>query len=176
MLVFRAFNIFSLVADSQNLLDYFRVLDPTRYFELTMFLDRGFFSVLFGSGLGAGIADVHGLLSFVIDDGGAFSSEELSESKFYRFHDSWIWFGLRFGLFIYFYVFYFFILAAAARKADVALGGALAFVFFINSTFSVGGLFVTAIFAIQLKMTKFQALHASYPVKRESAGRAATSY
>jgi len=79
-------------------LDIIRALDPVRYFEHVMFLNRSYLEIFFGNGFGSGLAAINNEMYFVSPYATAFSSQELSYDVYYNLHDTWIDAGLRFGL------------------------------------------------------------------------------
>jgi hypothetical protein len=81
-----------------SLEDFLKTLDPIRYYELRIFMERDWFHLLFGNGLGAGLFDYNRYFSFIPANNTAFSIEELQSGYMYHFHDVWNDIGLRFGL------------------------------------------------------------------------------
>ncbi len=136
-----------------GVLDFIRVLDPVRFVEHEMFFQRPWFEVPFGSGLGSGLIDTTGQLSFVQPNTGAFSDKELLESKYFRLHDPWIYFGLRLGLVFVLAAYVFFIKAALNRARDIVLLGGFGLILFNAATFSISGLLMTALVAKQLALS-----------------------
>lgn len=147
----RVFGIFFIDGGSGDIFEIFRLLDPVRFVEHEMFFEQDWFHLIFGNGLGAGFIDTTGRFGFVPFDSGAFSDRELNEGRFYRLHDAWIYFGLRFGL--GFVVFSYVILfrEILCGNADRVLTGGLAFLMLTTATFSIAGLVMTAILIFQLK-------------------------
>jgi hypothetical protein len=92
----KALNTFNILR--LNGLQALEILDPVRFASSAMFFDLPLFDLLFGRGLGSGIYDANGLLSFVRPDQTAFTARELHSGYFYGFHDVWVDVGLRFGL------------------------------------------------------------------------------
>lgn len=127
-------------------------LDPVRYAENSVFFGQNIYHLLFGNGLGAGILDSSGIFAFVPDDGAAFSSKELSEAHFFRLHDSWTWFGYRFGLLAYILFVAWGIKGCLNKDSTIAFSASLMLLALLNSTFSIGGLVVCAFFALQYKL------------------------
>ena len=147
---FRAFNIVTVLSGDVGI-DFFRFMDPVRFIENSIFFGQGTYSLLFGNGLGSGIFDANGDFAFVPDDGAAFSSKELSESHFFRLHDSWTWFGYRFGLLPYLVFVIIALKGTLSSQPRTSLAATLMLLAMVNSTFSIGGLFVCAAFALQYK-------------------------
>lgn len=144
-------------------------LDPVRYAENSVFFDQHIYQLLFGNGLGTGILDSSGVFAFIPDDGAAFSSKELSESHFFRLHDSWTWFGYRFGLLVYILFLAWGVKGCLNKDSTLAFSASLMLLALFNSTFSIGGLVVCTYFALQYKL-KLR----SYDVERHSLRPAST--
>lgn len=96
--LFRAVTSMQIALEQSSVSDFLRVLDPVRFVEIQLFLDRDLFNILFGSGLGVGIFDEMNYMGFVGIYDWAFSAEELKTRYFYNFHDVWTDVGLRFGI------------------------------------------------------------------------------
>lgn len=143
----RMFSFFYAVAQAGDWLEYVRVLDPVRYTEHQLFFDRSLWRLAFGDGLGSGFVDSTGVFSFVLPGTGAFSDRELLEARFFRLHDSWIYFGLRLGLVFVLLSFGYFMRAMMSRNRDRALMGALGVLLLNSATFSIAGLFMTGLVA-----------------------------
>ena len=97
---FKSIAFFSEFYNPENasIYEIFKVLDPVRYAEHQIFFSRNLIEILFGNGLGAGIADIEGYLGFVNYYQSAFSQEEINTNIYFNLHDFWIDYGLRFGL------------------------------------------------------------------------------
>lgn len=150
----RSFYIFTLLNENNNITDVIASLDPVRYAENSIFFNQNLFQLLFGNGIGIGIYDQHGLISSVVKDETAFSYEELSSGIFYRLHDSWIWFGLRFGLITYFLLFIYIIKIILNHKnCSASFYGAFLFMTLLNASFSISGLLLC--FAIISTLIKY---------------------
>lgn len=126
-----------------NLSRVIEVLDPVRFAEHQLFFDRSILNIIFGSGLGSGLYDANGLLSFVTFDQTAFSEKELSSSTFYNLHDLWIDFGLRFGLLPVAFVIYKTVLSEI--KHNYPWHAVLFGVVLLNTTFSSSGVIFFAL-------------------------------
>jgi hypothetical protein len=129
-------------------------LDAVRAAETKYLLNQSFYQLLFGNGLGTGIFDSSGLFSMAFNDGSAFSIEERNQSHYFRLHDSWSWFGLRFGLIAYAGVFIWCAKGVFHRSSNVALTASILVLAFMNSTFSINGLIGCAILAVHYKKLK----------------------
>lgn len=147
---FRALTAIATIVDALDM-DILRQMDPVRFIENSIFFGQAPYSLLFGNGLGSGIFDAHGEFAFVPDDGAAFSSKELSESHFFRLHDSWTWFGYRLGLLSYLMFVMIALKGSLSLQPRTAMAAAMMLLTMINSTFSVGGLFLCAAFALQYR-------------------------
>lgn len=96
------FKVTSFIYEGFNnisFIDFLIAIDPDRFYEHLIFFDRPILDILFGSGLGTGIYDEKGYLSFIGIEETAFSKEEIISQKFFNFHDFTTDLGLRFGLF-----------------------------------------------------------------------------
>jgi len=136
-----------------GMLEFLRVLDPVRYVEHEMFFQRPLLEMPFGSGLGSGLIDTAGQLSFVQPNTGAFSDEELLAAKYFRLHDPWIYFGLRLGLVFVVIAYAHFIRATLNRKRDIVVLGGFGLILFNAATFSISGLLMTALVAKQIALS-----------------------
>lgn len=128
-----------------------RHLDPVRFIENSIFFGQNPYNLLIGNGLGTGIFDVYGEFKFVPDDGAAFSSKELSESHFFRLHDSWTWFGYRFGLLPYLLFIIVSLKGLLSLRPRTTMAAVMMLLTMVNSTFSIGGIFICAAFALQYR-------------------------
>jgi hypothetical protein len=81
-----------------NFFESLKLIDPWRFGELQLLLDRNLFFILFGEGFGSGIFDSKGYLDFADFGQTAYSEKELISGIFYNMHDLWTDYGLRFGL------------------------------------------------------------------------------
>ena len=135
----------SEITSISNALDILAILDPVRFAEHQLFFDRSTTQVLFGSGLGSGIFDAHGLLGFMSTGQAlsAFTSEEVGSSIYYNFHDSWLEFSIRFGVLPVLFIFYRLILLPMWR-GEFAKGGFFGLLL-VNTTFSTAGIILTAL-------------------------------
>lgn len=148
----RLFGFFYALADAGSWLDYVRILDPVRYVEHEMFLDRPPIEILLGSGLGSGLIDVTGQLSFVQPGTGAFSDAELLAARYYRLHDAWIYFGLRLGLVFVVLGYSYFAKAVMDKSRATVLLGGFGLILLNSATFSISGLLMTALVAKQIAL------------------------
>lgn len=148
----RLFGFFYALADAGDWLEYIRILDPVRYVEHEMFLNRPPIEILLGSGLGSGLIDVTGQLSFVQPGTGAFSDAELLSAKYYRLHDAWIYFGLRLGLVFVVLAYGYFAKAVMDKSRDSVLLGGFGLILLNSATFSISGLLMTALVAKQIAL------------------------
>lgn len=82
--------------------------DRVRFYEFQLFFSQDIVSIVFGNGIGSGLADPNGLLDFVARDGleFAFTQDEINEKYYYGFHDTIIDVGVRFGILVVLYEFY----------------------------------------------------------------------
>jgi hypothetical protein len=100
--------------------------------------------LLFGSGLGSGLVDSLGVLSYVpIDAQYAFTAEEIAAGVFFNLHDFWIDFGLRFGLVSVGAIFYLVVLRQM-RSGRFAVGVWFGLLL-LNTTFATSGLLLMAV-------------------------------
>lgn len=147
----RVFSIIYSLAESGDLLDYIRLLDPVRFVEHEFFFDRPALQLVFGSGLGSGFIDTTGAFSFIPYGSGAFSDLELLEGRYFRLHDAWIYFGLRLGLVFVVLAYGYFCRAMLSASGARALLGAFGLLVINTATFSLAGLFMAALIAAQLR-------------------------
>lgn len=136
---------------SMGLQEGLYAIDPVRYVEHELFFERGLARILAGDGLGSGFVDQEGAFSFVPFDSGAFSDRELVEGKYYRLHDAWIYFGLRFGLLAVLAVYTVIVVAITASSVERALVGCFALIALNCASFSIAGLLLTALLGVKLK-------------------------
>lgn len=164
----RIFSIFFSNADSLPALELLRALDPVRYVEHELFFDRNWLRILLGDGLGSGFIDTSGAFSFVPFNSGAFSDRELIESRFYRLHDPWIYFGLRFGLIaiIGVYLAIFFRIIQGQEHSFII--ACLAFAILNCASFSISGLLLTALLLRELFNSTLPASRALKPKEKFS--------
>jgi hypothetical protein len=119
-------------------------LDRVRFGEHVMFFDRPSIEVLFGSGLGSGLYDAKGVLSFLpIDAQQAFTAEEISSGRFFNLHDFWVDFGLRFGVVAVAYVVFIFIIRQ--MRCGFLWTGMWFGLLIFNATFSTAGLLLITV-------------------------------
>lgn len=137
---------------SMGLQEGLYAIDPVRYVEHELFFERGLTRILAGDGLGSGFVDREGAFSFVPFDSGAFSDRELVEGKYYRLHDAWIYFGLRFGLLAILAVYAVIVVAITAASVKRALIGCFVLIALNCASFSIAGLLLTALLGLELKM------------------------
>ena len=135
-------NLINLIGNL-DFLSTLKALDIVRFAENQLFFSRSAFEVIFGSGLGAGLADTQGLLGFVGFFDSAFSVEELNNSIYFNFHDFWTDFGLRFGLLTVIFVIYFVSIKQMLLGRKIC--GILFSVLLLNAFFSSAGLIFTAL-------------------------------
>ncbi len=143
---FKAFSFFLIIFENFNFSSLeilFKTLDPVRFYEHQLFFQRTYLEIFFGSGLGSGIKDMNGLLGFVTFEQTAFSDEEILSSIFFNFHDFWIDFGLRFGLFAVIYLIYVLIFKSMLRGEGVR--GILFCIVLVNTTYSMAGILLSAL-------------------------------
>ena len=151
---YRVLSIFFAIGDFQDFSTAALFLDPVRYAENSIFFGQNYFLLLFGNGLGTGMLDVTGVFAFVPDDGAAFSQQELSESHFFRLHDSWTWIGYRFGLLAYLSFVIWGVKGCLNKDFTTALFASFMLLALFNATFSIGGLIACAIVALHYKLRK----------------------
>lgn len=142
---FKAFGFLIVIMENisvDGVVQTFQALDPVRYGEHILFFSRPWFEIIFGSGLGSGLYDANGVLSFVTYDQTAFSESELATSTFYSFHDFWIDFGMRFGLLPVL------VLVIRLSLFEMLQGrlwlGVLFGLLLVNTTFTISGIIMTA--------------------------------
>lgn len=119
------------------------LLDSVRFAEHELFFDRPILELIFGSGIGSGIYDAKGVLSFVTTYQSAFSFKEIESSTFYNLHDFWIDFGLRFGLLPLAYLIYQIVLREMLQKN--IWYGVLFGILILNTTFATSGVLLSAL-------------------------------
>jgi hypothetical protein len=135
---------------ANNIKEWMVLIDPVRYYENLMFFDRDILSILFGSGFGSGIYDAEGYLDFVTPTQTAFSLEELNSKMYYNFHDFWVDYGLRFGLFNVFLFLIFVLKKILKNTNNVDIN--LIFLFLIFTVFySTSGILLISIFLLLSK-------------------------
>lgn len=91
-------NTLNILLDGENILLSLQLIDPWRFGELQLLLDRNLFSIFFGGGFGSGVFDSKGYLIFADFGQTAYSEQELISGIFYNMHDLVTDYGLRFGL------------------------------------------------------------------------------
>lgn len=147
----------------ETILGIVRALDPVRYGEIHLLLERNFFNVLFGSGLGSGIYDEHGYFRFVSISDTAFSATELRTSYFYNFHDVWTDVGLRFGLLPLLVIMLPVLRSVVSGRIQESSSAMILIVLVLNAFFSTQGLVLTALFALSYRSDRNRALSATNP-------------
>lgn len=155
---YRIFSVFYALGDFQDFATAALFLDPVRYAENSVFFGQNIFLLLFGNGLGTGMLDVTGVFAFIPDDGAAFSPQELSESHYFRLHDSWTWIGFRFGFLAYLIFVFWGVKGCLNKNAETALFASLMLLALFNATFSIGGLIACAVLALHYKLAMNDAL------------------
>ncbi len=157
----KATGVFVQLAGEGGWDEKLRIIDPARYTEHLLFFKRGLFNILFGSGLGSGLADPTNEFFFVSANDTAFSIEELTNRYFYNLHDTWIDLGLRFGLLSI--VFYYLLIFRNfwSKVAVQRIFGPVLFVLFSCSTFSTPGLILIAFLTYEMLIASSdkEALH-----------------
>lgn len=154
---YRIFSIFYALGDFQDFATAALFLDPVRYAENSVFFGQNIFLLMFGNGLGTGMLDVTGVFAFIPDDGAAFSPRELSESHYFRLHDSWTWIGFRFGLLAYLLFVFWGVKGCLNKDAETALFASTMLLALFNATFSIGGLIACAVLALHYKLAMHNA-------------------
>ena len=148
---FKLVSSLARASDSGSLVDFIKSLDKVRFAEHQLFFDRNVLSILFGSGLGAGLYDVDNLLGFVKMGQAAFTIEELNNRFFVNFHDMWIDIGLRIGL-IPVLLFYWWLVVGVFSKEPKIISLSIAlFVFATCALFSTSGLILGTFLALSLR-------------------------
>lgn len=147
----RVYGMFANIVQSVNLFELLAVLDPVRFTENSLFFSQSVIDILFGQGIGAALNDNTGVLGNLADDGSSFSQNELLSSSYYVLHDSWLWFGLRFGLLSYVVVLTWGIKQCFIKNSIRSFWGGIFLLALFNSSFSIMGILITALFAIQIK-------------------------
>lgn len=140
---FKAFGFIVQILTNTDGFELIKIADPARFGEHIIFFDRNWYFIVLGQGLGSGIQDINGVLSFVTFDDTAFSSAELRTGIFFNFHDIWLDLGIRFGLIFVLFIFYKLVFQNFKNKnyAKGIFFGLLA----INTTFSMSGIILTAL-------------------------------
>ena len=142
----KAFALVSTVFEGMremNLAELLKLLDPIRFAEHVLVMDRPLAQLLFGSGLGSGIYDDKDYLHVAAGTPTSFSSQEMSSSIYFNFHDIWLDLGLRFGLLAVILISVIFIVGLS--RHDHYKKYFLIIFFFINAAFSTSGLLLTAL-------------------------------
>ncbi len=156
---YKATNLFVVLFSNVNVSETLKLLDPVRYTELVLFLDRNVVNLLLGSGLGVGIVDGNDLFNFVGKYDTAFSEIELNSNFFYNFHDIWIDIGLRFGLLFIFYIYLKLLkpMFKLGQRNDVNFISLMLLVLLFCAFFSTSGLIVISLFCLlfRYRLTKY---------------------
>lgn len=147
---YRVLSIFTVFENGYSFEEILIRLDRVRFFENYMFFNQDFVRLFLGNGFGAGYDDVGGFFNFVLNDGGAFSPQELSERLYFRFHDSWIWFGYRLGLLPFLFCLFWIVKNIVKEQGAARLFSSLTFLALINASFSISGMIVMFLFALQV--------------------------
>ncbi len=153
---YRVISIFLAITQYQDFAAAALFLDPVRYAENSVFFGQNPYLLLFGNGVGTGMLDTTGVFAFVPDDGAAFSPRELSESHFFRLHDSWTWIGYRFGFLPYLAFVFWGVKGCLSKDPLGALFAAFMLLALLNATFSIGGLIACAIIGLHYKLKDHQ--------------------
>lgn len=142
----KATGVVTQFSGKDSFLDKLEQIDRVRFVEHKLFFQRSIFEVAFGSGFGSGLEDTNNELGFSIDKGGAFSSQEIYSGKYYNLHDTWIDFGLRFGLLAVLACYFFIFKKLKDKKVDSKISSAILFILFTCASFSSSGLILIAYF------------------------------
>lgn len=148
-----SFRIASLQYAMSNIGDvpsYYEAIDPTRYAENKIFFEQPLPQILLGNGPGSGLIDTHGHLDFLEFDSSAFTNEEMAARTYFRLHDSWTWFGVRFGLLSYVLCVLPMLFFMFRASKDIKFLAACFLLVLLNSSFSIAGLFSALIFAVAI--------------------------
>lgn len=136
---------------ADNLVFALKSLDPVRAVEQEMLFSRNAFHLLFGEGIGIGYQDSRGLFSFIDNGLAAFSDEELSNKKFFNFHDFWTDIGFRFGLIFSSLILFYLIVKVTSANIEQRIFGGVIFVLLFCSFFSTPGLLMIALLSLALR-------------------------
>jgi hypothetical protein len=163
---YRALNFFATAIDALDEDKDITHIDAVRGAENKLFFSQDLYHLLTGNGIGSGITDNQGIFSFVPDDNSAFSSQELRDQRYYRLHDSWIWFGYRFGLLSYM-LFMSWASVGLIRGDDLnSFYYAIILLSTLNASFSIGGLLLVAAFCVVARSRHGISLHADSEDKK----------
>lgn len=148
--------IFDISLNDFSWSNFIKETDKVRFMEHKLFFDQNIYSIIFGKGIGVGLYDTEGYLSFVKCDQTAFTCKEIISKVFYNFHDPWIDIGLRMGLLPFFiivlrFLFNFYIYAKHETKKNFFLISSV-LMLMINAWFQIIGLI--AIFLIYKSISK----------------------
>lgn len=128
---------------SLDITNTYEALDLVRFRENQLFFSRPLYEVIFGSGLGSGLADTQGLLGFVGYFDTAFTVEELNNSVYFNLHDFWTDFGLRFGLITVVFITY--LVSIKQILFGQKICGILFGILLFNAFFSTAGMIFMAL-------------------------------
>jgi hypothetical protein len=142
----KASGIFTRFSGQGSFLEKLEEIDRTRFVEHKLFFQRSIFEVVFGSGFGSGLEDPNNELGFSVDNAGSFSSQEIYNHKYYNLHDTWIDFGLRFGLLSVLVCYFFMYKKMKSKNVDLRISSAILFILFTCASFSSSGLILIAYF------------------------------
>ncbi len=158
---FRIFSFIDLFSNYENLIQLLESLDPVRYAENVLFFNQPLYNIFFGNGLGSGLYDTSGDLYRIGNDQSSFSYDELVSSNYFRFHDSWVWFGLRFGLISYMVIIFWAVKGCISNNSEVCFWASMFLLAMLNSSFSISGLFLCSYFAI-MRLSSEQSLKSNW--------------
>lgn len=109
------FNFFSL----NGIFNLFKSLDHYRFYENKLFFSQSPQFLIFGNGLGYKFPDTLNLLKLSNINDTAYSIAELQNSYIVSFHDSWVFFGVNFGLFFVIYVYGYLLVIMFDKKINI---------------------------------------------------------
>lgn len=128
--------------------DAIQVTDPIRYGEFEIFINRNWFNIIFGNGLGSSLNDRNGYLRFVGIDDTAFSNAEINSNTFYNFHDIWTDVGIRTGIWPLIFIFLILVLDIKPLGQNRSAFAATLIVLLFCQFFSTPGLINIAFFTL----------------------------
>jgi hypothetical protein len=141
------------IIQGENLDIIFQSIDPVRFAEMKIFLDRNLSEIILGSGFGVGLNDANNYLGFIKLQGltTAFTESEIESGIYFNFHDLWIDIGLRFGLLLLAICIWTIAKLMIKQNNNVYPLAQLLFLLIFSAFFSTAGLILISIIALSLR-------------------------
>ncbi|NQV49506.1 MAG: hypothetical protein HQ507_03360 [Candidatus Marinimicrobia bacterium] len=138
---------------SGTILEKIQFVDPVRFAEGELMFSRNVIEIMIGSGLGTGMADKEGALSFLPYDGAAFSNDELRNNTYFNLHEAWIDYGYRFGMLFVIVLYTYLVKVMLGNDNYKSIIAAMMITLFTCASFSLIGVTVIFILSVGIQHT-----------------------